>query len=443
MKQTVVLVDKAHAVKTFEELMRQRKCEAMWRDSVDDALRYVLDVTRAVLDAAHPEPTAKAARNSFYKGRAVLMVKCRTPNHAPIVFCKNTCATLWERDPQKPVYVYGVHAIHEHVAEVKVVERGDGRIGVSVVFGKMRVFGEQPYWIEATESTQQTLITRHMERIKRLGLYPAWAIDEIIRNNSPRATLFMSLRSLRHETIGSHRFTIATITAAPLGVLAGFISGRVIYVIRNDALRHPLILTAFVKMNWSRPFSRRQLQALPVARICESIAGATRQDIEQLSQLLALSAEVERLAYRALLLVEKIPALADEVMGAVDNMDNGQGAMQRIEEHNIQLAMRQILHYTIHRRNTVAGHEREEEVEMLAAKFEAASSPGWRAREYTPKSDAEIAICQLVHNAGLRDEIIRELTGLSEALGQIVNDADRADAEDDAAARLAKRLLVK
>lgn len=443
MKQTVVLVNRPHAIKTFEELMRKRKCEAMWQGNVDDALRYVLDVTRAALNTAYPEPTANAAVNSFRKGRAVLMVRCRTANHAPIVFCQNTYAAFLERDPKKPIYMYSVLAIHEHVAEVKVVERGDDQIGVSVEFCRVRVWGERPYWIEATEPARQTLIARHAERIKRLGLYPAWAIDEIIKNSDPHAALFMmSLRSLRHEKIGGHNFTIAIITAAPLGALAELISGRVIYIIKNDALRHPLIMTAFVRMNWSRPFSRRQLQAFCPIRFCESIAKATAQDMEQLSQLLVLSAEVERLVYRALLLVERMPALIDVVREAINSVESRYSAMHRIEEYSILLAARQILHWMM-QRCKAAGHESDGNIEMLAAKLEAVSSLGWRTREYTPKSDVEAAVCQLARNAGLRDEIIRELTGLRDALGQIVNDADRADVEDEAAARFAKRLLVK
>lgn len=442
MKQTVVLVNKDHAIETFEELMRKRKCEVMWRGNVDEALRYVLDVTRAALNITYPEPTANAAVNSFRKGRAVLMVRCRTANHAPIIFYQNAYAAFLERDPRKPIYMYSAIAIHEHVAEVKVVERGDDRIGVSVEFCRTRVWGERPYWIEATEPARLTLITRHAERIKRLGLYPAWAIDEIIKNSNLHAALFMSLRSLRHEKIGGHNFTIAIITAAPLGVLTELISGRVVYVIKNDALQHPLIMTAFVRMNWSRPFSRRQLQAFCPIRFCEFISKATAQDMEQLSQLLVLSAEVEQLVYKALLLVERMPAIADVVREAINSIESRYSAMHRIEEYSILLTARQILHWMMQRCKT-AGHENKGDIEMLAAKLEATSSLGWRTREYTSKSDVEAAVCQLARNAGLRDEIARELTGLRDALGQIVNDADKADVEDEAAARFAKRLLVK
>lgn len=443
------LVDEKATRESFAQSIKPRRCEWMW-DSAEDALHHVLNVTRIVAMAEWCSPASRAAKNAFFKGRAMLMVRRREINHCSLVLNESRLPKAANDKQKTPIRMLPTYIPREHIAEVSVVRKEGSRLLVGVRFGRAQIIHDRPFWFEASAETKRALILRHAERIKRLGLHPAWAVDEIIKManaGDDKMRLAVMFRAVRRITINGCPFTVAILTIAPLGDAKAFVMGRVVYVVRCKAIPLPLTLPMFVRMNWSRPFSRRQLCILNIEHSCRVIAELSPDEKKRLAEMIAVTNDLDAITYRMLCALETMPALLDLVnkeIGPLWDGSNRHWALRYMEQANVTFGFGMALQFLQWARMLIAslGHGARLLEEIRAAKLAACSSAGWGLNcERTPRVVSLVAVEQMVKDAKSYNSAMKQLMVLRKALLQIVEDAEQTNANEGAITRMARKLL--
>lgn len=409
-------------------------------------MRHVLNVTRIVATGEWRSRASMAAWNAFVKGRAVLIVRRREANHCPLVLNETRLPKSTGHQQRIPTRKRQSYVPCEHIAEVSVVRREGSCLFVGIRFSRARIIHDKPFWFEASEETKRMLILRHMERIKRLGLYPAWAADEIMKAaGNDKMRLAVMFRAVRRVTINNCPFNVAILTIAPLGEAAAFITGRVVYVIRSRELPAPLTLPMLVRMNWDRPFSRRQLRMLNLEHSCTVIAEMSKDERKRLAELVAVTNDLDAVAYRILCALETIPALLSVVNKEAGTLwDDRHWALRYMEQGNVSFGFGMVLDFLRWAQTLAASHERDLRfmAGIGATKLAALSSIGFALdRGNASRVVSLVAIEQLVKTEESHKGAMTLLMTLRKTLLQIAEDAERTNTDEGAVTRMVRRLL--